>query len=207
MERFHKFFATADAALLGVARNRTIFVVHLATDDIHLYTFDGEKAQKVPPNTDLPPDLITPKVPNLPALTFGGPRHYGNRAEERIDDAVYPLAMPQKMALGEQLGVMPPLVLGLTESYVTSAANLPKGSKIVCRRVRVAYALMAPDEDGNTYDSAPLWLAQVIDDTTNADLTDLTSLPGVVQPLDVVVYDGYAVLYDGAGTLHIYHVG
>ena len=147
-----------DCTLLGVTPDYTVYVEEIYGDDAkiaqHALALDGSLLASIDEGDaadgelrplDLPPELIKSHSGwHTMALNFAGPRHRGLRAPERTLDLVRPLSVSEKMALVNQLqlDVLPPLLLGIAESYVLaetliSAPNL----YFVCRRVRIAVAL------------------------------------------------------------------
>lgn len=105
----------------------------------------------------LPDDLIEPRdAEKAVLLNHIGPRYRGMREPERIADMVQPLTVMQKMPLIQHfdLKIPPMLLLGMGESRVLSEAVLSESEVIVCRRVRLVYALpeVHYDADGLPYD-------------------------------------------------------
>lgn len=160
-----------DCTLLGVTRDLTIYAEEIYGDDgliaQHALTVEGTTLATVDEAEsddaelhplDLPPDAIKAKTCwQTMALNFAGPRHRGMREPERTSDLVRPLSIQEKMALVNhlQLDVLPPLLLGIAESYVLAEAQIiAPNLYFVCRRVRLAVALTEAqtDADGYPYD-------------------------------------------------------
>jgi hypothetical protein len=211
-----------DCALVGVSPTGLI-VVDLMTE-LHtirqIRTPNGMITAEGDANLPLPPDLIRPAPVSLdhPA-NYRGARLRGVRAQDRIDDLVLPLAMPEKMNLVRQLklNIIPPLLLGLAESTVLSTACLPgRDLTLICRRVRLAYALSAPRTDENgvayDYDTHTCYLVHAYAPGDDRPLSDLLSgLPGadLRHPSDVVVAGDWLVIADpalgtGNSQLHVW---
>lgn len=196
--------AHAESNLVGVSGDYTIYVDILDDDDvIHLaFGLDGTPAAALHPRAD----LIQPYIGHSNHwLNFRGPRHRGMRETERLSDMLRPIPVPARMALSERLGIMP---LGLVESTVLSEAALPTTDHaVVCRRLRIAYALPSVqidhDNEPYDYDTVTLHMAQVV---TPGEHDLLSSLPGLDIPMDCVVRGPYLFVLDTAipGAVHIW---
>lgn len=211
-----------DCGLLGIAPGPVVYVEEFYGDDGWLaqcaLRLDGtviaqmdeaHGARAGAPPLELPANLVKPASANhTRRLNFSGPRWRGLRAEERIDDMVFPLPVAAKMALAQraQLDVPPPLLLGIAESRVLAETQLGPDCWLVCRRLRLAYALPQPRraDDGAPYDydSCVLHLAHIwTPDDDGELLTDaaLAGLPGVQlhRPLDCLAAYGCLALADG----------
>jgi len=145
-------------------------------------------------------------------LNFSGARHRGMRETERIGDVVRELTLSEKMLVAERfnLPVSPPMILGLAESYVFSEAALiyPRWF-VVCRRLRVAYALaeVRHDEHQQPYDyeSRVLHLAHLYDKSALRERTlseILDNLPDATlyRPTDCIAAFGHLIIADSGGT-------
>jgi hypothetical protein len=195
--------AHADSNLVGVSADYTIYVDILDDDVIHrAFGLDGTPAATIHPRAD----LVQPHMGHSNHwLNFRGPRHRGLREAERLSDMLRPFPVPTRMALSEHLGIMP---LGLAESTILSEAALPTTNlTVVCRRLRIAYALptvqLDSDNEPYDYDTVTLHVAQVV---TPGQDDLLSSLPGLDTPMDCVVRDPYLFVLDTAlpGAVHIW---
>lgn len=210
-----------DCSLIGVLPNLTIYAeesygdgwmaqIALRLDGTMVADADecgGENADIEP--LVLPTGLIRPATRQRTArLNFSGPRHRGQREAERLSDLVRPLSLQDKMALTGRYGLplAAPMILGLAESYVLAEARLAPDLDLVCRRLRIAYAL-APavvDGEGQTYDydTAAIYVAHVVEasDGLEADFPgDGNKLPGATlhRPMDCLVYQEHLFVADG----------
>lgn len=171
-----------DCSLLGVGPDGVIYVEELYGDGWmaqHAVRADGTIRATVDErggNADtleplpLPDDLIQPRAGwHSMKLNYSGPRLRGLREPERTLDLVKPLSLAEKMLLHDRYALdMPPLLLGLAESYVLAEAPLDgAGLFAVCRRVRIAAALPQPQTDADgaayDYDTRVLYLAHLFD--------------------------------------------
>jgi hypothetical protein len=189
-----------ECSLLGFTPDGTIFVEETYGEDgwvaQHALTLDGAVVtsvdelggeREIAPLT-MPPDAIKPATAwSSMALNFGGGRHRGLRAPERIADLVQPLTLADKMAVIARLklDLVPPSLLGVAESYALAEARLqPPSLFLVCRRIRLAYALPAAqiDPDGlpYDYDTLILHVAHLYDQTWD----ETPSLPALLDTFD-----------------------
>jgi hypothetical protein len=157
---------------------------------------------------DLPPGIVRPKTGwHTMALNFAGPRHRGLRAPERILDLVRTLSIEEKIALIQKfkLDVIPPMLLGIAESYVLAEAELQRPNLyFVCRRLRLAVALSEQrlDEENQPYDyeTVVIYLAHFYDcklePLLKDILPDLTSVP-LHRPMDCLLINGQLCIADG----------
>lgn len=143
-------------------------------------------------------------------LNYTGARYRGLRNPERINEAVRPLTIEAKMFIIKKLkmDIMPPLLLGVAESYVLAETELvAERFYLVCRRVRLAYALPTPryDEDNQPYDYdtiamhiAHIYDVQTRDNEISAEEA-FAGLPGVVlnRPMDCLAAHGHVFVADG----------
>lgn len=229
----------ADCALLGVMPgSRTIYSEEIYTDDAwiarHMHTFEGEQLHSVDEDhgrvqdfspIEPPPEALRPSAGwHTQMLNYRGPRHRGMRDEERIDRVVRPISIAARMDLLRRLrlDLPPPLVLGLAESYVISEAMLlPPDDFVVCRRLRLAYALTETRHDAEgqpyNYDTLVFHVIHRYDRATgDAEVpveTALAGLPGAAlnRPLDCLLCDGHLFVADGGtaeapGAVHIWRV-
>lgn len=173
----------------------------------------------------LPDDLIRPaRVWHTMRLNFAGPRHQGNRELERVDAVVQPLSIGEKIAVAQHLGLaVPPLLIGLAESYVLAETQIvPPGQFVVCRRLRYAYALDPAQVDASgipiDYDSGVVYVVQSIDldDDAEQPISDSLGHFGGVdlhRPMDCLlvgdrlyVADGGDPAADRLAQIHVWQV-
>lgn len=157
--------------ILGVSPDLTVYAEEIYADEPwmaqHALRIDGTFISSIDEdhgtNTavtpiPLPPDALRPQTGwHSSHLNYRGPRHRGLREPERVDSVVRNLSISARMQLIKWLGldIPPPMVIGLAESFVLSEVELVRPNLyLVCRRVRLAYALAEPatDEDGQPYD-------------------------------------------------------
>jgi hypothetical protein len=142
-------------------------------------------------------------------LDFLGPRHRGLRDLERVADIVRPLEVATKFRIARQLNlaIPPALLLGLAESYVIAEAELIRPTDyLVCRRLRLAYALPEIQRDANgtpyDYDTLVVYIAHPYRREMGHEApveTVFAGLPGVQlnRPMDVILVDGHLFIADG----------
>lgn len=228
---------SGDCHLLGVSPDLKIYVEEIYTEDAwfaqHTLTLDGTLIETVDEddgkNTEVTP-LVVPEgsfkpqsgVQTIKTLNYTGARHRGLRELERITDVVRPFSLQEKMKMVErlELSIIPPLLLGLAESYVLAEAELQRPSLyVVCRRVRMAYVLPTAQRDENgqlyDYDTHVLYIAHLFDrEQEEVSLLDsLKSLPGtdLYRPMDCLVAQNYLFIADGGGAthhnrIHVWHI-
>jgi len=228
---------SGECSLLGVDSDGKIYVEERYTDAYwgaqHLISPDGKflhtEDEEGGANTNVTP-LAIPADARKPQpgwhtnqLNFSGSRHRGLREPERITNTVQSIPMPLKMRLVERLNlnIMPPLLLGLAESYVMSEVELIRPhTYLICRRMRFAYALPEPktDDAGQQYDydTAILHIAQIYHkgDDHLTDLADhLDGLEGTPlnHPMDCLIQQDRLYIADsGLGTtpnyIHIWQI-
>lgn len=215
-----------DCSLLGMTPDQALYVEEvygengwMAQHELHL---DGTFARSVDEASgvngaddlrplDLPPGIVRPKTGwHTMALNFAGPRHRGLRVPERILDVVRTLSIEEKMALIQKfkLDVIPPMLLGIAESYVLAEAELQRPNLyFVCRRLRLAVALPEErlDEDHQPYDyeTRVIYLAHFYDCQLEPPLKDilpdLTSVP-LHRPMDCLLVNGQLCIADGGSS-------
>jgi hypothetical protein len=159
---------------------------------------------------DIPADIISPHTAwHTMTLNFTGARHRGMRGPERIDEMLRPLSMPEKIALIERLNLdlLPPMLLGMAESYVLAEAVITRPNLfLLCRRIRLAYLLEEDHYDKDNqpynYDTLVLYVAHFLDreaehETPLHEL--LNALPEVEleRPMDCLVYGDLAFVAEG----------
>ncbi|MBC7809749.1 MAG: hypothetical protein H7175_01310 [Burkholderiales bacterium] len=168
----------------------------------------GENAEVKP--LEMPADMISPLTAwHTMTLNFTGARHRGLRGPERVDEMLRPLSMAEKIALTEHLNldILPPMLLGMAESYVLAEAVITRPNLfLLCRRIRLAILLEEEhfDKDNNpyNYDTLVLYAAHLYDsDADHETPLDelLTALPGVQleRPMDCLIYGDLAFVADG----------
>jgi hypothetical protein len=160
---------------------------------------------------DLPYMLHTPLSPKTHPLNYSGGRYRGLREDDRVAEWVQPLTIIEKMPLLPylKLNIPPMLLLGIAESYVTSAAKIDDTVSIVCRRVRLAYALSHPQLDDTglpyDYDTLALHVAHLYTDDTESSLAEaLAGIDGIrlQRPLDCMVYQNKLIIADASDGEH-----
>lgn len=212
-----------DCSLIGVASDLTVYVEEVYGEEGWLaqsaFTLDGAMVTSVDEDygaktelspLPLPGGLVEPQRGwHTMVLNFTGARHFGLRGPERLDDLVRPFSVPEKIALVNllELDIMPPMLLGLAESYVLAEALItPPNEFVVCRRVRVAYALPEErvDETGTPYDydTLVLYVAHIFNPTAEQEppLSDvLQGIAGVrlYRPMDCLIAQDHLFLADG----------
>lgn len=215
---------TGDCSLLGVTSDLTVYVEESYTEYCwiaqHAIRPDGTIQQSADEQhglrpgalLTLPADLTRPDA-RAAALrrNFTGPRLRGLREPERVTEMVRPLTVMDKLRLAETLRLTfpAPLLLGVAEDVVLAGARLTATTTLLCRRVRLAYALPQPqrDTDGTPYDYDTLTYhtAQLHDQAVDDDdappppgLTTALDAPGepVLRPLDCLVAHGHLFIAD-----------
>ena len=215
-----------DCSLLGVSTNLTLYVEEIYGDDgwlaQHALSFDGTVLASVDESSgaaqdltplQLPDDLIEPhRGWHTMSLNFTGPRHRGLRGPERLDDLVRPITVQDRFALVKQLKleIPPPMLLGLAESYVIAEASIEYPHLfLVCRRLRLAYALPEEqvDDDGEpyNYDTIVRYAAHIVDTSAEQELPLselLRDLPGAAfcRPMDCLLYNERLFIADGGNS-------
>jgi hypothetical protein len=174
----------------------------------------------------LPGNLVKPqRAHHTRSLNFSGPRYRGLQETERIRDMVAPLTVQDKIALVKQLylALPPPMLLGLVESTVLAEAELIHQQVfVVCRRLRLGYALMQPQMDDDRqpydYDSLVIYAAHLYDITQTDEpefglAMALTGIGGIdlYQPMDCLIVADHLFIADGGGmerlnTIHIWKI-
>lgn len=212
-----------DCSLIGVSPDLAIYVEEVYGEEGWLaqiaLTLEGETLASVDEDfgaqteltpLPLPDKLVEPQRGwHTMALNFTGARHLGLRGPERLDDLIRPFSVPEKIALVNllKLDILPPMLLGLAESYVLAESPInPPNEFVVCRRVRVAYALPEEREDETgtpyDYDTLLLYVAHIFNRTAEQEppLSDvLQGIAGVHlhRPMDCLITQGHLFLADG----------
>lgn len=211
---------TGDCSLLAITPDLTIYAEEIHDEHVtqHRLRPDGTLLQTVDEDQGLPSipsDGITPQIGrSTTQLNFLGARHRGLRDDERIQSLVRPFSVQTRMALGKRLDIMPPLILGLAESYVLTEAPL-FDEFIVCRRIRIAYALEQPRTDSYgqpyDYDTIQMHIAHRynahVQETLSPDEA-FAGLPGVElnQPTDCITVQNHLFIADSGSpnTIHVW---
>lgn len=207
--------------LLGISPDLTAYVEEMYDDETWLARYsvskDGlltllgdEDSGKTPLKSfDLPMGSIRPQsAKQTHALNFTGPRQRGMVEEDRIREMARPLSIQAKMQIAELLNlkIPAPMILGITESYVISEAQLSETTFVVCRRIQIAHALTNPqiDAQGNTYnyDSLRLNIAHLYSPDMDNEVPVEVALQGLPQqqlnyPLDCVIHEDLLWIADG----------
>jgi hypothetical protein len=143
------------------------------------------------------------------ALNFGGARHWGLIAEDRVLHLARTLSSQDKTLLlgsGWLPDIPPSMILGLVGGYVTAEAKFGDAC-LVSRRLRIAYRLPQPalDEDGRPFDydtcevSVLHWFfAGQADSPLHHTLLGPDELGPLNWPTDIIVCDGYLFVADAA---------
>lgn len=226
-----------DCSILGIAPDFTLFVEEAYTADAwiaqHQITLEGDILQSVDEDFGQNPTVTPLQVPlectapqrglHTQSLNFSGPRHRGVRDLERVAEMVRPLPIHARMRLAQHIGadVSPAFILGIAESYVLSEAQIARPhSYVVCRRVRVAYALPQPalDRHGSPYDydTQVLYLAHLHqrgrdDDDLLAEAQDTLPTADLYRPMDCALRADFLFVADGGdetrrSAVHIWRV-
>jgi hypothetical protein len=228
---------SGDCSLIGVAPDLTIYAEEIYGEEgwlaQHALKLDEKTIAFSDENSGMNRDFEMLTLPNdlarsqpckhTSALNFSGPRQRGLREPERIAELVRPLTIQTKMTLIERLklNIMPPMLLGIAESYVLAEAPLfPPDVFMVCRRLRLAYALSQAKYDADhqlyDYDTLVLYIAHDYNPRVDDEIPPeraLAGLPGVHlrRPMDCIVRDQHLFIADGGTTeqvsaVHIWRI-
>ncbi|GEM_PF-360825 len=222
-----------DCSLIGATPEGTLYAEEIYGDEgwmaqhkisangVILSSVDedsGDSLQITP--LAIPVDIVKPaRVWHTMSLNFAGARHRGLRAPERVDEMVRTLSMQEKMAVIQRLDldVIPPMLIGMSESYVLAEAEIIHPTWfVVCRRIRFAYALPferididnesepdgSPDGDPYDYDTRVIYVAHFfnpVDDDDPPLISILEGLGGVTlyRPMDCLVAGDRLYIADG----------
>jgi len=224
-----------DCSILGVTPDGALYVEEIYAEDCwlaqHAFAADGTLIASVDEsngtNTSvvplaLPDDVIKPQAGwHCMALNYAGARHRGQRLPERVGDLVLPLSIADKVALAQRLKLDLPQLIGIAESYVLAETELIHPNLfLICRRIRFAYALPAPqtDADGEIYDydTRVIYAAHFFDllveeeRPTSAMLTDLAD-DLLHRPMDCLLHGDRLYVADGGADerlsqIHVWRV-
>jgi hypothetical protein len=218
--RTHTLTHHGDCALLAATADLSIYVEEMygegwlaqtaiAPDGSIIAAVDEDEGRSngLQP-LEIPENAIAPRSAwNTMALNFGGARHRGLRAAERIDELAHPLTITEKLALTTHLAlkILPPHLLGLAESYVLAEAHIQAGLYVVCRRFRIVHVLPAAmhdtDQQPYDYDTLPFFVAhfyqlkQSPEPTLIDFLAHFSPLPH--RPMDCLVVGDHIIVADG----------
>jgi hypothetical protein len=226
-----------DCSLLGIDRDLTIYVEEIYGADgwlaQHAIRFDGTCVASVDENYGAVPQIAPLPLPkalvtarrgwHTMSLNYSGPRHRGLRGPERLNDLVRPFSIPEKLLLAERLAldIAPPMLLGLAESFVLAEAQFEfSGLFVVCRRVRIAYALAEERLDANNmpydYDTIVRYSAHFFDPTDDGEISladALSPFNGIKlhRPMDCLIHAGHLIIADGGSAerrsaIHIWRI-
>jgi hypothetical protein len=168
----------------------------------------------------IPHDLTKPSsVPASHPLNFSGARLRGLREEDRIQDTVQSLTIPEKIALMSKLNLNFSLI-GIAESRVLAEAPLEiPAVTIVCRLVRVVYALPEVRLDNEQlpydYDTVTLYLAHWYSADHDVDLSAaIKPFEGrqMQRPMDCIIWKKWLVIAEGGNAaqtsgIHLWQIG
>jgi hypothetical protein len=211
-----------DCRFLGVTPTLSIYVEEIFGDDDqlaqHVLASDGHLLHSVDESRNaasdfvplyLPPDIVRPiSVRYAQRLNYSGPRQRGMRDQERIVDVARALEVPTRIWLAQQTGLSMPMIMGVAESRVLAEALLtPPDTYLVCRRLRIAYALKKPQRDADQqwydYDTLAIYAAHLYNATAHeVDLPPddvFAGLPGVQlhRPMDCLACHQHLFVADG----------
>lgn len=213
----------SDCELIGILPDMTLYVREYHEEDatVHVLDSSGHLRQSFSEAdfTDRglrPANLTKPAAPRFSAaLNYAGPRHRGMREAERVQDIVKPLTVQTKMQVIQHLNldITPMALLGIAESYVLAEALIEHGQPcMVCRRIRLAYALPAIQFDAENqpydYDTIALYSAHLYDYTAaESELAPeqvLSGLPGVRlhYPMDCLIYNQHLFIAESGHQVH-----
>lgn len=211
-------------SLLGISPDLKLYVEELYDDDHaiaqHILNLDGATVDTI--DEDYGRQTIAPfQLPEASIrvagakqtkhLEYGGARLRGLRMTERIDQLTRPLTIESKMQIVDQLelDMPPPMLIGVAESYVLAEAQITAPDEfVVCRRVRIAYALpeakMDEDNQPYDYDTITLQIAHPYDIKHDAPLPPEDAFAGLPEvslhhPTDCIYAHGYVIVSDGGG--------
>jgi hypothetical protein len=227
-----------DCYLLAISPDMVLFIEEVYGDDEHVAQYaltmkgeflasvtdqDDPEGSFVPlplPNDSLQPTPVSPAHP----LNYTGPRLRGMRAWDHIDEIVRPLPITTKMNLIDQLALdIPPLMLiGIAESHVLAQTFIQSPHlTMVCRRLRVAYALSQIQHDSENqpydYDVLTLYIVHPYNVASDEHVINLETvfagLPDVdlYRPMDCLAYNNHFLVADGGDTdrksrIHIWQI-
>lgn len=212
-----------DCNLLAITPDYTLYVEEWYGDGWlaqHALTLDGKLLSTADEQSGnnaafmpltLPADAIAPApITVSKALNISGARLQGIRATDRVLDLVSPLTMTEKFALIQQFNwqLSPMALLGIAESTVFAQAQLIDDAEcLVCRRLRIAYALPEVNYDlkGDAYDYDTLTihlLHAYQPDTPPPPLDQCLHYASIFhRPMDCIAINGQLIVADAGGDL------
>lgn len=201
-------------SLVGLAPATGHIFFEVVNDDranFYEYALSGQQLQQsggnlLPSDANLPHDLITPSPPKaMTWLNHTGLRWRGMHETDRVTEWAQPLTIMEKMQILPHLGrpLSPMQVLGVAESYVLSEAAVGDGETyLVCRRLRLAYALPTVQRDENgDYDYDTLlchvahWVRGDAEPSWEHVFTDFDRAQ-IQAPLDCLIHEGQLYMAD-----------
>jgi len=223
---------SGECGLLGVGPDLDFYVEEIYGEEGWMaqsgYDFEGHLLAEVDEvsganqgveRLQKPGNLVRPRTGRSDVrLNFGGARHRGLQAEDRIEEMVRPLEMAEKTMLVEEglvPDIPPPNILGLAQSYVVSEVLLAGPTRdtlplfLLSRRLRIAYRLLEPSLDARgeryDYDSLEVAILQRYtpgdEDLSLGELLVRRAALGVElnRLNDIVLRDGYLFAANSAG--------
>lgn len=217
-----------DCALIGVDRDGRVAVDEYYEDWLARYVFEADGTLSALADEDYGatldpqpmPDLADfgppPPIGEAAALNYAGSRWRGLREEEWIADLAQPLTVSERMALAAFQ--IPGTLLGIAESYVLAEAPIRPDLSLICRRLRIAYAVTPPRLDATgqpyDYDTQAIFVTQWYDPAEGVAPLDRTLPALAARPTDLLVRDGRLFVADsgdpqqaGHSAVHIYEIG
>ena len=232
----HSLLYEGDCRLLGITPDGTIYAEELYGEDDWLAQHRLSQIDGILESVDeawgnnlkmdllkLPDNLIRPyPVNSSHPLNFTGARLRGKRVDERIDELLLPLEMDEKIELIDYMewDISPGQLLGIAESVVLAQTPTHQPDiSILCRRVRLAYALPQHKIASNNeydYDVLSLYLVHEYNpaDHDTSPLVDcLDSIDDVLllRPMDCLYYASRLYVADGGededvSAIHIFEL-
>jgi hypothetical protein len=206
-----------DCALLGSTATGNMYVEEYDDEGSIRHHLTADGAIIASGDLDVPELLHTPHSPAVHPLNHSGGRYRGLREYDRVAEWVQPLTVMEKMPLMQHLNlaISPMALLGIAESRVLSEAPLGNDQSIVCRRIRLAYALPQPQIDDAgfpyDYDTLVLHLAHTYEaesDTAPSLATVIQGLDGILlqHPVDCIVQEHRLIIADASDGMHVSRV-
>ncbi len=220
IELLYNGAARLRGVLPGTAPEFRLFVEEIYSEDDwfahHVLTLGGEHLQTVDERygenrhahpIPLPNGTAIPgTVRSTAFLNFAGVRLRGMREAERVAETARALGVRDKLAIIARFGLTfsPMMLLGTAESTVLAEAQIGPELFVVCRRMRVVYALPQPETDRDRqpydYESLTFYVAHPVTLDEDPTLeTAFAGLPGVVMdnPMDCMAAGGYLLVAEG----------
>lgn len=209
--------SSGEIALLGATADSTILAETFDADAEEALRWhiraDGQLTERIAEAdsrfAELPPDLVPPQhVPPGHPWNFSGARWRGMREADRVSALVQPLTIMEKMPLIVRMGqaLTPMQLLGIAENRLLARATFPAGDGVLCRMIRLAYALTSVQQDADglpyDYDTATLYLIHGYDPAAD-ELPSIGECLGdfagvaVLRPMDCLFHQGRLIVADG----------